>query len=132
MSEQRSQIHMLSVAAARLESDHANPKLVADLRAAAKLLSEARAAGRGWTDEDEKRVARQRNLFTMLPDTRATDQLKEAMLQRCYDLMWDGNCIGCDALAEFLPESDVTRMFNAWENDQDGNNTRTAFYEGRT
>lgn len=121
---------MLSVAAARLEHDYANPKLVSDLRAAAKVEAEKIADGRGHTEEDQKRVERQRTLFVMLPDTSATDRLKKAIKQRVYDLMWDGSCAGADALLEFLPEADATEILDAWDNDQDSNNQRSSWYDG--
>lgn len=128
----RSQIHMLAVAAARLESDHANPKLIADLQAAAHHLATARADGRGHDDEEERRIERQRTLFTMLPDIGATERLRLAMQQRAYDLMWDGATSACDALAEFLPEHEIDRMFDAWEQDQmPGDHPRSEFYEGK-
>jgi hypothetical protein len=121
---------MLTVAAARLENVAANPKLVADLRAAADEMAKAHADGRGWSDDDQKRVERQRTLFQALTSSNATDRLKAAMLQRAYDLMWDGDPISCDVLAEFLPEADVDRMFAAWESDQEGKNPKSKFYEG--
>jgi hypothetical protein len=127
----RSRIHMLMVAAARLEADRASPELVADLRKAAKQVSEASADGRGCGHEDAKRIERQRTLFAMLPDCRATDALRAAMLQRAYDLMWDGDGLACDALAEFLPSKEVERMFDAWENDQNSNLERSQFYSGK-
>ena len=49
----------------------------------------------------------------MLPSSNSTDRLKEAMLQRAYDLLWDGDTDGCDALIEFLPSDDVTKMLDA-------------------
>lgn len=130
MSVRRSRIHMLTVAAARLAHDHANPQLIEDLRKAAKEAAGARAEGRGYDQDDVKRIERQRTLFAMLPSTNATDRLKEAMLQRCYDLMWDGDCMACDALAEFLPEKDVQKMFDAWESDQfpEKDQPRSRFY----
>lgn len=128
----RSRVHMLTVAAARLEAEYANPKLIADLRAAAKHDAEAHADGRKHSPDEEKRIERQRMLMQMLPDTRAVDQLKAAMLQRAYDLMWDGAGSACDALAEFLPERDIKRMFDAWEQDQmPGDHPRSEFYEGK-
>jgi hypothetical protein len=119
---------MLTVAAARLESDYANPKLIADLRAAAKEAATAHAEGRGYTPDDEKRIERQRTLFAMLPSCSATDRLKERMLQRAYDLMWGGDCSATDAIAEFLPSKDVDRMFEAWENDQVSGNVMSPFH----
>lgn len=127
----RSQIHMLAVAAARLESDHANPKLIADLQAAAHHLATARADGRGHDDEEERRIERQRTLFTMLPDIGATERLRLAMQQRAYDLMWDGDCLACDALLEFLPSKFADEVLDGWENDQAaGSVSKTKFYEG--
>ena len=72
-----------------------------------------RRPARQRTAEDETRVARQRTLFNMLPSSNSTDRLKEAMLQRAYDLLWDGDTDGCDALIEFLPSDDVTKMLDA-------------------
>lgn len=129
----RSRAHMLSVAAARLEAEHANPKLIADLREAAKAAARVRAEGRldNMSDADERRIERQRTLFAMLPDNMAVDRLRSAMLQRAYDLMWDGDCSGCDALAEFLPSAEADRMFDAWERDQaPGDQPRSEFYGG--
>lgn len=123
----RSRIHMLTVAAARLEQDCGSPKLVDDLRAAAKWHALTKAEGRGWTEGDEKRVEQQRTLFAMLPSMNAVDRLKDGMLQRAYDLLWDGDCSGCDAITEFLPAKDVERMFEAYANDQDGKQPPSPF-----
>lgn len=125
----RSRVHMLSVAAARLESDYANPTLVKHLREAAKAEASRLAEGRGYTRDDESRIERQRTLFGVLPSCNAADRLKSAMMQRAYDLMWDGQCTECDALLEFLPSTDAEKVLSAWENDQDPKNERTAFYE---
>lgn len=124
----RSRVHMLTVAASCLERDHANPVLVADLRKAAKEEAEKRAEGRGYTLEDETRIEHQRTLFAMLPSCNATDRLKDRMLQRAYDLMWDGDAAAADAITEFLPSKDVDRMFTAWDNDQVGGNTMSSFH----
>jgi hypothetical protein len=121
---------MLTVCAARLEADRANPKLIEDLRAAAEELATARADGRGHTEADEKRIEHQRTLFAMLPSSNATDRLEEAMLQRAYDLMWDGDGLACDALAEFLPSDAVDRMFAAWDSDQADAGPPSKFYGG--
>lgn len=127
---QRSRIHMLTVAAARLESDYANPKLVADLRQTANEFATAKAEGRGYTDADEKRIDRQRTLFAFLPSANSTDRFKAAMMQRAYDLMWEGMCTECDALLEFLPVKDADKVLQSWENDQLPNSEKTSFYEG--
>lgn len=126
----RSRIHMLMVAAARLQEEHASPKLVEDLRAAASEYASRKAQGIGWTDDDERRVERQRTLFNALPSSSATDRLKEAMLQRAYDVLWDGNAAACDALLEFLPSDDVQRLLDAWENDQFSKEPRSKWHAG--
>lgn len=118
MAAVRSRVHMFLVAAARLEADRADAKLIGDLRAAGEAEAAAVADGRGWTEADERRVERQRTRFAELADNRATDRLKQWMLQRIYDLMWDGRTEGADALAEFLPSADLDRLFAAWESDQ--------------
>jgi len=126
----RSRVHLFRVAAARLESDHANPKLVADLKEAAKGEAKRTAEGKGWSPDDVKRVERQRTLFAQLPAYSACDRLKEAMMQRVYDLMWDGDTNGADALAEFLPSADADAVFDAWQSDSMtiGDAPRSRFY----
>lgn len=130
MRSTRSVVHLLNVAAARLKADHADPKLVADLQSAAKMAEARRVEGRDYSAEDEERISQQRNLFLNLPRGPQADALQRAMLQRAYDLMWDGDPIACDAIIEFLPIAEVTRMFDAWQDDQgqgiDG--IRSAFY----
>jgi nitric oxide reductase activation protein len=116
----RSRSHLFLVAAARLKQEHANPKVIEDLLAAAKQEASRRAEGRDHSIDEDRRIERQRTLFNMLPSCGATDRLKAAMLQRCYDLMWDGDAQACDALAEFLPSADVEKMFSAWDKDSAG------------
>lgn len=123
----RSRIHMLTVAAARLERDCANPVLVADLRKAAQHHASRKADGVGWTEDDDMRVERQRGLFGMLPSANPVDRLKEAMMQRAYDMLWDGNCDGCDAILEFLPSKDADIVLNAYGDDQDGKQPPSRF-----
>lgn len=128
MRSSRSRVHMLTVAAARCEAEYANPKLIADLRAAAKQEATARAEGRGWGADEEKRVERQRTLFNALPSSSATDRLRDAIAQRAYDLMWDGDPIACDALLEFLPSELATEILDAWESDQEGKKPKTKWH----
>jgi hypothetical protein len=122
---------MLTVAAARVEQDHGNPKLIADLREAAKREADRHAEGRDFHDAEDKRIGRQRTKMAMVPDTRAKDTLMEAMLQRAYDLMWDGDALSCDAILEFLPSAMAEKMFTAWDSDQFGKNPRSPFYEAK-
>lgn len=124
----RSRIHMLTVAAARLEKDYANPALVKALRSAAEEYAKAKAEGRDYRDADRKRVDRQRTLFAGIVNGPAKEALKKAMLQRAYDLLWDGDASGCDALLEFLPSREVEQMLEAWSDDQTGGKPRSAWY----
>jgi hypothetical protein len=130
MRTSRSRVHMLAVAAARLEADHANPKLIADLREAAKEAAGAGADGRGYSEDDDRRIEHQRTLFNTLQDSNAADRLRVAMAQRAYDLMWDGDCLACDALLEFLPSDLATEILDAWESDQDGKTPKTKWHGG--
>lgn len=54
--------------------------------------------------------------------------------QRAYDLLWDGDALGCDALIEFLPSSEVEAMLNAWSDDWDDDEKlskpRSRWYKG--
>lgn len=70
-------------------------------------------------DAERKRISRQRNCFTFLPVTTTVETLKNTMLQRAYDLLWDGHAEECDAILEFLPIRDVEQMLDAWSVDQD-------------
>lgn len=118
----RSQILLLTMAAAHLEKACADEKLVTDLKRAAGLLADKRSRGERATKaeaaENDKRIECQRALFGLLPNGSDKDRLKQAMLQRAYDLLWDGDCMGCDALTEFLPGTDVEAMLDAWSQDQ--------------
>lgn len=77
------------------------------------------AAEQEARDRDEKRIANQRNLFTFLPPGPSVERLKEGMLQRAYDLLWNGAAEECDAILEFLPSRDAEAMLDAWSDDQD-------------
>jgi hypothetical protein len=127
----RSIVHLLNVFATRLEIDN-GPK---DAVKAIKLFATDRTIRRGehrdWNADEEKRVEQQRTLFGMLPSCNPTDRLKAAMLQRAYDLLWDGDAMGCDALTEFLPSKDVDKMFSCWSSDFDGEEPRSDFYKGK-
>lgn len=129
----RSQIHMLHVAAARLEADHANPKLIADLREAAGIAANKRARRETGNDHDadesRKQTERHRTLFNLLPNGSDKERLKAAMLQYAYDLMWDGDCGSVDAITEFLPSDDVAAMFDAWQDDQFGGKPKSKWYD---
>jgi hypothetical protein len=123
----RSRIHLLRVTASRFE-DNAPAKLVETLRTFAQELEAREADGRNHNANEERRIERQRTLFAMLPSCNAADWLKEAMMQRAYDLMWNGDGFASDALLEFLPSKDAEIVLSAWENDQDGNNPPSRFH----
>lgn len=124
----RSLVHMLNTFATRLEIDHGPKDAVKAIQLFALDRTIRRAEHRDHNDADEKRISRQRNLFTMLPDTSANDALKEAMLQRAYDLLWDGDALGCDAILEFIPSRDADALLNAWSADQDGQEPKSKWY----
>jgi len=113
----RSLVHMLNVFAERLETNHGPKPAVEAIRLFAKDLTIRRAEHRDWNAEEEKRREHQRTLFAMLPSCNATDRLKVAMLQRAYDLLWDGDALGCDAILEFLPSEDAKALLDAWSSD---------------
>lgn len=127
----RSAVHMLHVLAQRLEIERAPADVVESLRRVADDKAIRAAEYRAWNAEEERRCERQRTLFAMLPSCDAVDRLKAAMLQRAYDLLWDGDPLGCDALTEFIPSADVAKMLNDWSNDQDGAEPRSAYHEAR-
>lgn len=128
----RSLVHMLNVFAERLDSDHGPKEAVAAIRLFAKDRTIRRAEHRDWNEEEERRVERQRTLFVMLTVGDATDRLKTAMLQRAYDLLWDGDALGADAILEFLPSRDVEALLNAWsddfDNDRDKKHAKSKWY----
>ncbi len=126
----RSEIQLVSVLASRMEQSYRSKPLVASLRSYLKALSDNRAEHSDHDDEEQRRIERQRSLFSVLPDVSSVERLRHAMKQRVYDLMWDGDTMGADALAEFLPDKDATEAFEAWESDTGGGKPRTSFYAG--
>lgn len=83
-------------------------------------------------EREERRIAHQRNAFTFLHPSAQVDALKRAMLQRAYDLLWEGNCEACDAITEFLPSRDVEEMLAAWLHDHTGGKPTSRWYDGVT
>jgi hypothetical protein len=126
MSAPRSQIHMLRVLAMRFENNAPEP-LVETLRKFAQELEAREADGRTHNLQEQKRIEKQRTLFAMLPSSNASDHLREAMKQRAYDLMCNGDGLATDALLEFLPSADADEVFAAWDNDQDGDAPKSRF-----
>jgi hypothetical protein len=118
---------MLNTFATRLESDHGPKDAVKAIRLFAKDRT-IRHAERRDGETNEKRTERQRTLFNALPSSNAADRLKEAMLQQAYDLLWDGDCFGCDALLEFIPSKDADALLNAWSSDQGGEEPKSKWY----
>lgn len=113
----RSRIHMLRVLAMRLADTRAPENMVAVLRKASEELEAREADGRTGSAEEQRRIEQQRTLFNMLPSCGATDRLCEAMMQRAYDLMWNGDGLATDAILEFLPSAAADEVLNAWESD---------------
>jgi len=122
---------MLNVFAERMEDSGAPKDAIAAVKLFAKDATARRSEHRDWSSEEERRCERQRTLFALLPDCHATDRLKEAMLQRAYDLLWDGDALGCDALIEFLPSVDVERLLGNWSSDFEGEEPKSKYYGSR-
>jgi hypothetical protein len=127
----RSIVHLAHTLAKRMEIDHAPSAAVEALKFFAEDRTVRQAEKRTWSAAEEKRCERQRTLFAMLPSCNAVDRLKAAMLQRAYNLLWDGDPLGSDALLEFLPSKDVEHMHDAWAKDFDGDEPKSEFYEAR-
>lgn len=123
----RSRIHMLRVTAMRFEGN-APPAMVETLRKFAQELEARHADGRCNCAEEDRRIERQRTLFNTLPSSDAVDRLKEAMMQRAYDMLWDGDGLACDVLLEFLPSQAAEEILSAWESDQDDNNPKSRWH----
>lgn len=75
--------------------------------------------------EDNARIASQEALWAALPDSPQKEALLDAMIDRCFDLMCDGQGAECDAIAEWLPRDRVLAMFAAWEQWFDGGDDAT-------
>jgi hypothetical protein len=68
------------------------------------------------------RIEKQRTLWAMTYPNAAKDRLKEAMLQRAWDLLdsgSEGGAEACDALLEFLPADDAEKLLNELFRDTD-------------
>lgn len=65
-----------------------------------------------WAHEEMVRVERQRTLWAMLPDTRALDSFKAAILNRAWVLLDSGECEAADALLEFVPDKDAQKLLD--------------------
>lgn len=67
---------------------------------------------------DRKRIAAQRAIFASLPEFGpsgiAVDALKTAIIDRAWRLLDRGDCDACDALLEFVPEDDATKMLDEY------------------
>lgn len=127
----RARLHTLAVAIGRLEEDCASAELIKAMRDILDKEIERTASGREWREigpAEEKRIAHQRNLFTYLTPGTHKDRLLAAMRQRIYDLMWNGDGHGADAIAEFLPSADADKAFEAWEHDWSEDPNKTEFY----
>lgn len=130
----RSAIHMLIVAAERTEQSGGSPDLVQSLRKAADWRAVLRAEGRDWkarAEVETKRAEKQRTLFAMLPSCNATDRLKVAMMQRAYDVLWDGDATACDALLEFIPSKEADALMDSWSRDWESDAPKSQWYGGQ-
>jgi hypothetical protein len=71
-----------------------------------------------WWREENERIAAQRALWAALPEfgpgAVAADALKAAMIERAWQLLDGGQWEACDALLEFVPEADASKMLNEY------------------
>lgn len=61
---------------------------------------------------NEERIARQRALWAQIVATPSTEALRQAMLDRAWLLVNNGQCAEADALLEFLPLADVAALLD--------------------
>ncbi|WP_331326465.1 hypothetical protein [Methylobacterium fujisawaense] len=73
--------------------------------------AEARAR---WLADEKIRVMRQRALWRALPDCEPKEALRKAMLDQAWELLDANRGEACDALLEFLPESDQDQLLRAF------------------
>ncbi len=72
-----------------------------------------------WLAAEQKRIARQRRLFFLIPDGPEKDELKKAMIDRAWDLLDAGYPGASDQLLEFVPEADAEAMHAEYFKDED-------------
>ena len=92
-----------------------------------KVLTEARK-------REQKELERvQAKLEAVIRFEPSRSVIVTTMLQRAYDLLWEGNCQGCDAITDFLPKRMVRRMLDTWCEDQfeDDPAKRSSWYHGQ-
>lgn len=75
-----------------------------------KLSKKEREKRDAEFQKERDRIVSQQALFEALPSDPAVALLKEAMLDRAWRLIDDGKCEEADAILEFLPEPDVTKL----------------------
>jgi hypothetical protein len=109
--------HTLDVALAIVrDSRDRNPAFVAELE---KIIAEYKGRDRAIDAHKEReRVTAQRALWEPFPEFgpegAAADALKAAILDRARQLLDMGQCEACDALLEFVPEADASKMLNEY------------------
>lgn len=105
--------HTLAVALECLKQDkRTNPVLIGEME---KIAEEYQGRDRVMDAHKERqRIAAQRALFGELPPSIATDLFKQAMLDRAWHLLDAGQGEACDALLEFVPEIDATRLLDKY------------------
>lgn len=54
----------------------------------------------------------------------------EQELQRAYDVLWDGDGEGCDAITAKLPDKEVRAMLDAWMDDYCDDKTPKSKWHG--
>lgn len=104
----------LTIALECLKADKVrSPALIDEF---AKIAAEYKGRDRVLTNHEERqRIARQRALFEEVDEqapSPAVNALKEAIIERAWALLDMGESAACDALLEFVPEADATKMLD--------------------
>ena len=114
--------HILDVALALLkERPRTNPLVLDGL---AKIAAEYKGRERVFDAcQERERVKQQRKLFAALPtlgpDGVAAEALKQAMIDRAWRLLDEGEVTACDVLLEFVPEEEADKMLHEYFPDDD-------------
>lgn len=106
----------VAVACLKAGKSDRNPSLIEEME---KIAREYKGRDRTLDLHSErKRIATQRAAFAELPaygpEGASVDQLKQIMIDRAWKLLDIGQCDACDALLEFVPEADATKMLDEY------------------
>jgi hypothetical protein len=108
--------HTLDTAVAMARQHSSNQFFVDDLE---KIAAEYKGRDRILDAHKEgERVKAQRALWAALPELgpggAAVEALKAGIIDRASQLLDAGQCEACDALLEFVPEADASKMLSEY------------------